>query len=344
MDVIFTQLYKIDRENNEYSRQQFSESDNIDNYIIELLENITTDEGDRLYEFEPGSITIKTYLENIKEEIDLDEACEGLAKRLVQEEIQAQERYGHLNMEIQKGMMIVSLVRMTNTEKKIIISKADYNEFIEETTAAIRQGLPRKKKIYKSFVANISSNVEDTFSKLIVYDSNNRVSEYWWKNFLELEVVVEDEENTNRAFNAIKRDILNPLRKSHPYDYLNLWNATLVYFHSEGEFNLEIYKNETIGIYSPKDPSCDIGKLKEKIAKLPSKYKFDKRFNKTPSIIKEKEKKIEIKLTPEIDLTIKDAIPSKSKTIRSHKDADGYYIMIRSDEGYKYANELNNNI
>ena len=80
--------------------------------------------------------------------------------------------------------------------------------------------------------------------------------------------------------------------------------------------------------------------LKNKIQRLPQKYKFDKVFEKTPSVIKDKFKDI-IRLTNEIDLNLKQEILNIERVIRPHKDDQGNeYIMIQSSNGYKYAEGL----
>ena len=40
---------------------------------------------------------------------------------------------------------------------EIVICKADYTEFIEETTGEKKNGLPTKKKIFKLYLAIIQS-------------------------------------------------------------------------------------------------------------------------------------------------------------------------------------------
>lgn len=339
MKIIYHRLYKIDILEQEVSLQDFAKNDNVNNYIIELLENVSDNDGDREYIFEEGSLTMRTYLENLisnESDIDRDITSKNIADRLLQEETARQKKIEHMNVQIQKGVLIISYVKMTDSENKIVITKADYNEFIEETSGNLSNGLPTKKKIFKAFIANVSDN---EISKLVTYDSNTKKATYWWKDFLELEEVRDDEKNTKTAYNAIKKDILNPLRKKKEYkaDYLCLWNATIAYFRGEGEFDIEHYRDTIIGSYEPMESSLKIEDLKKKINKLSEKYKFDKKFTKKPSFIKDKFKNT-IKLSDEIDLVIKNDVANPRKTFKAHKDIEGKkYIMILSDEGYLYA-------
>ena len=227
---------------------------------------------------------------------------------------------------------------MTETEKKIIISKADYHEFIEEISGYLKSGLPTKKKIFKSFIANVTTTEnEDEITKLVTYDSNTTKAAYWTKEFLELREIRNDEKNTLTAYNAIKRDILEPLRKKHKADYLCLWNATVAYFRGEGEFDLVHYRDNIVGNYRPMDTNLKLDDVKVKIDKLPSKYKFDSRFTKKPSVVKSKLKNT-IPLSNEIDLVLKHDVANPKATFIPHTDNEGKkYIAIRSDEGFKYA-------
>lgn len=332
MDVNFSKLYKIDVENNSVSLEQFHENDNLNLYVMDLLQKVTDEIGDREYKFQEGARTIQGALTKIIKEEEIDDACQLIAKRLLQEETTAQERYGHLH-DIQKGMLIISYVKMTEIESKIIISKADYNTFLEEISGDIKSGLPLKKKIFKSFIANVANGL---ISKIVTYDVNAKVSKYWWKEFLELSVVVKDEENTIRAFNAIEKSVLEPLKKKSKSDYLHLWNATVAYFRGEGEFLLSHYRDSILGVYAPYDEDVKIEELKKKCNELPAKFEFDHRFEKTPKSVNKRFKKT-IELSNAIDLVIKHDIANLSSTFKPKIEGGRKYIMIWSEEGYEYA-------
>lgn len=324
--------------------QQFSQNENLNNYIIELLQNVSDSEGDREYSFEENSLTMKNYLQQLINEEDRDGTSNLIANRLLQEETKAQERINHLDKQIQKGILIISYVQMSETESKIILSKADYNEFIEEVSGELTSGLPTKKKIFKSFIANVTiSDDKGEMGKLVTYDSNTTKAAYWYKEFLELVEIRDDEKNTLTAYNAIKKDILTPLRKKHKSDYLCLWNATIAYFRGEGEFDLAHYRDNIVGNYQPMDSNLNLDDVKTKIGKLPTKYKFDSKFTKKPDAVKDQFKNI-IKLSNEIDLVIKHDVANPKKTFVPYKDDEGNkYIAILSPEGFEYAQNSNSN-
>lgn len=339
MNILYHSLYKVDIKTQETSLQEFAENYNVNNYIMELLKSVSDNEGDREYIFEDGSITMKTYLTQLIAGDNRDNISERIANRLLQEETKAQSRIAHLKKEIQKGVLIISYVQMTNSESKVVISKADYNEFIEEISGNLSSGLPTKKKIFKAFIANVSSDGDtDEITKLVTYDSNTTKASYWTKEFLELEEVRDDEKNTLTAFNAIKRDILNPLKRKKEYkaDWLCLWNATIAYFRGEGEFDITHYKDTIVGSYQPVEPSLDINNLKNKIEKLPKKDNFDNRFTKKPQVVNAKFKDT-IKLSDEMDLILKHDVANPKRTFIPHEEEGRKYIAILSDEGFLYA-------
>lgn len=338
MRIIYHCFYKVDITTQEVQLQQFDEDGNVNNYIMELLQNVSDSEGDREYLFEENSLTMKTYLNRIINDEDRGTTSENIANRLLQEENKAQQRIAHLQKQIQKGILIISYVEMTDTEHKIILSKADYNEFIEEMTGNIKSGLPTKKKIFKSFIANVTiTDEEKEITKLVTYDSNATKAAYWSKEFLELVEIRDDEKNTLAAYNAIKKDIIEPLKKKHKSDYLCLWNATVAYFRGEGDFHLVHYRDNIIGNYLPMDTTLKLDDVKTKIDKLPSKYKFDSVFTKKPNVVKEKFKNT-IKLSSEIDLVIKHDVANPKKMFVPYIDDEGKkYIAIQSEEGYQYA-------
>ena len=66
---------------------------------------------------------------------------------------------------------------------------------------------------------------------------------------------------------------------------------------------------------------------------------FDSRFQKVPSKIQAKIKN-EIKLTDDIELVLKKDIPNLSRTIKPYETNGEKYIMVRSEDGYRYAEQL----
>jgi hypothetical protein len=343
MEIIFSKLYKVDiSEQQPTERPDYQNIENFKKYIHGMLEQISTKSTDRFYKFRSDYTEVRTLINNILVNNEYDDSSKAIACRLLSKEREAQTDLDKkkLGKEILKGMLILSLVKMTDEARKLIIFKVDYDEFLSEMTGDIVTGLSIRKKVYKALICELNNSNE--ILNTAIYDTNTPVSIYWWKKFLELEVVITDEENTKTAFDAIEKDVLNPIRKKYKEDYLHLWNTTIAYFRSDGEFSIATYRDDVIGHYMPFDQNLDIAELKSKINKLPAKHKFDNRFNKTPSEIHKRFKNT-LHLTNEIDLIIKHDIANIKKTIRPFEDVQGKYIMILSPEGFQYAQNQQEN-
>lgn len=348
MELIFNHLCKVDITSDCVEQTEFQESQALKDYVMNVLEKVTTSVGDREYKFKTGSITMETWLNKLISQHEVEGTCLKIAERLLKEETNTQERIEHLGKEIQKGMLMISYADMevsTGIEKKIVISKADYDEFIEETTGNLKTGLATKKKIYKAFIANVSlvDGVE-RITKISTYDTNAKMATYWWKDFLELEVVRKNDINTKNAFDAIEKEILNPIQKNYKQDYLHLWNLTLGYFRLQGEFNLDHYRDEIIGRYQPFDTKLSISDLQAKCNDLQKRGDFDRRFEKNIKGIKGKKLKKTLTLTNEIDLVIKDCVANMQEILQGYtNDAGEKFLMIKSIKGFEYAEKIRNN-
>lgn len=343
MEIIFINLFKIDLNLEQCTKESFTDKNNIQNYLSELLDAIVSSSGDREYEFDETLMTTKSrvlsIVRNLDEQIKQNE-CLLLAQKLLATELDAQKKIQKLNVEIQKGILVIAAAKITDSDYKFIITKADYAEFVEEITGNTRSGLPLKKKIFKSFIADIKYvNNDYSFQRIVTYDSNINHSVYWWKSFLELKELRDNTTNTKKAFELINNTVLAPLQKDHKTDYIKLWNSTVAYFRTKGEFDITYYAENVIGNYTPYDDSLEMSQLKTKITDLQNKNKFDNKFEKDPSSITNRMKK-ELKLTNEIDLVIKQDIPNLSSIIKPKEEDGKKYIMVLSTDGYEYAKGL----
>lgn len=346
MDIQFYTLLKVDNTENTVSVEHFANAQNVQAYIWDLINNCVDSEGDREYVFEPTLQTTKNYIDKIIKNNNRADVCRLLAEKLLAVENETKEKIAKLHIEIPKGILMISFAKMTETEYKFVITKADYSEFLEELSGDKKSGLPTKKKIFKSFIMNVTSNdnVNFEYGNIITYDANTSTKAvYWWKTFLELSEVRDNEKNTKMAYEAIKKEIIEPLRRRHKQDYLCLRNYTIAYFRADGDFDICYYKDVIIGNYHPFDNSLNINDLKNKIQRLPQQYKFDNTFQKTPRVVTDKFKDL-IPLTNEIELKLKQDILNIERIIKPHQDEQGNkYIMVLSSDGYQYAEGLRRN-
>ncbi|WP_423737178.1 hypothetical protein [Chitinophaga caseinilytica] len=348
MEIVFNALFKIDIQDKEALSVPLPErTEDLKSYIIDLLDKIIANPDKKGFEFESETTEIRSLINKILvvEDHDIDkynEYCLTIANRLHRKEIES-DRRNNLQVDLIKGIAVISLVKFDNNIRKLIISKSDYNEFLDVQSYNRRQGFPIKKKIYKAFVAEI--NEDNEIIKVAVYDTNSVFTVYWYRDFLELKQVHTDEYNTDKVFNIIETKILTPIKKVSKRDYIDLWNATVRYFRIKPEFSLDGFVGEIFTGHVPFDDRVDTKDLASKTRKQFEKGGFDSQFGIVAKIISKRFKK-SISLTPQIDLNLKEGIQNLKGTIQRFKEGNGNkWIMIRTDEGFEYFNDteiLNN--
>ncbi len=339
MALVFKQLFKIDRSIGHVETEQFENEANISTYVEQVIAD-NRKKYEREYRFRNGEETARNNVKKLASCEDIDNACLTMASRLYEKEKKANDLIKRMGREIPASMLIIALDEVSEEEYQLFFIKADYDEYLKSGTGNRETGLPAKRKIFKSCVFFISKD-EDAFTigKIMSHDENSGSGDavYWYHDFLDLEEMTTDEKNSQKAYNAVKRDVLEPIKKKHRQDYMTLRNLVIGYFRSEGVFDIDILKDQIIGSYKPFDGTLDMNILKDKIDKLPTKYKFDKKFTKKPEMVKDRFKDI-IPLTPDIELKLKQDIQGIQNVIRGGKDEEGReYILIYSKDGYQFA-------
>ena len=332
MDILLKKVFKFDIDNLRVAEIALAdEPDDFTSYLDELIENVIGDERSKRYAFPDHATNIKHAITSIIAK-DYERPMLDTARQLLRIEQNVQRRIEHLDTEVQKGIMLQSVVEY-NGQKLFLIIKAEHSDFINESDNRKATGLPIKKKIFKSFCAYHDAEGNLTYAN--VSDYKSKISEYWWSTFLELEEVYTNEYNTERAFNALERKIFNRIKERHPEDYMSLRNSTVQYFRANEQLVWADYCDQVFNNYIPEDESLNIEHVRDQARELPEREKFDARFTVVRSMIKKKIIK-NVKLTPQLELVIKEDIDWQN-TVRSFKDDNGVkYIRIKTDKGYDY--------
>lgn len=338
MDINEIQIFKIDLNEEEVLVIDSTTYGNeLVEYLKELFSLVISGSSGRQFLFGRNSTEVRAQITRINNNDSFAEITKVIADRLLSVEFEAQEKISKLGITIQKGILVQARITQ-NGQDKFIICKADHNEFLNDVNYQLSRGLPVKKKAFKAFVCNLHS--DDAIDGILVFDTNPSDTKYWWKELLELTMVFTDEDNTEKAFDAIDKSVFTVMKKDHPQDYTYLRNSTVKYFRSNDRFEIQDFLDIAIGNYQPYDSKLNIPDLKDKIRELPSKPRspFDNQFN----IVKEKVKArflSKVKLTPEIDLLIKGDFADN--TILAEVGNDGAkYVKVKSEEGYKYFKNL----
>ena len=332
MKLVNTCLHHIDHfENKIMPIESINESQELHEYVSYLLHDIQVKKNKRSFVFRSSTTEVRRAMDLMLNG-DFQKGSEINADRLLFIEKVAQEKYSKLT-EIQKGILFQALIEDDGVYK-IVITKADHNDYLDESDLVKHKGLPWKKKVFKAIAVNCPSKkiLEEPF----VLDTNTKMAKYWWQDYLELRERFTDSYNTETSLDVFDRKILNSIKKQYPADHTVLRNSVIGYFRSNQQFELTDFVDSVFLKYSPIDFQLPVSRLREKILSLPDKYNFDTSFVIQKESINKRKVENKIPLTDTIDLVIKDHISDLVKIIKAEKDSQGYkYIKIRTEEGYR---------
>jgi hypothetical protein len=224
-----------------------------------------------------------------------------------------------------------------NEKENLLICKVEHDEIINEKSFEINRGLNTRKKVFKAFLNYLAD--ESRNEEIYLSDKNN--SKYWWDDFLELNQVNTDDENTENSLNKITRIIDKEKNKSEfGLDGSLLRNNIVGYYKSNKDFNFsDIY--DIVNNYKPLNPKFQVDTILGKFDKLRNDNSFDKQF----SIVQKKvDKRIinNIPLGKGLYLKIEKHVPNLNEIIKPyHSETGEVGITIISDKAYNYVKIMN---
>lgn len=332
MRIVSNALYRIDHNSRTVESIAVKNTNrDLKDYLDGLLEQISGGRTNRKFTFGRDSTEIKGLIDQMVAGKDISKIGESAAERLLDKEASAQKGIDHLEHEIQKGVLVIALVTVDKV-KKLIISKAEHSDYIDDADLTRRTGLPIKKKTYKALL--VQYDEDDEVADVLVYDTHANIAKYWWSDYLELSEYNTDQHNTETAFGAIDKALGKQLKEKFPADHNILRNAVLGYFKSKRTFNIEDLVEETIEQYDPVDSELDVEGLKNKILDLPEKKRFDSKFRIKKEVIKARKLKTIVQLNENIELHLNDHIQNIHDVIKPVIVGGQKYIRIRTDSGY----------
>lgn len=335
-DIIFRKFYHTTPKAEEVT---YENEEQIAQYISSVYKDVTERlKSKREYDFTDktydGGKTLKDKLSEVINPETRDATCLFLAGKLKYSEDEKEIIIQKTGKEIQRGLLLFLFAEEAG-QYKLIITKADDTSIIENGSGTLRNGVPKKKRVFKSFVVDVTKDAEENyvFTNLFIYDSMTSQSQYWWQDFLLLEEHLKNDQNTTRALQTINTKILNYVQKKSPVDYHNLSNIVYAEFNTDGEYDNEAFANDVIGNYHPVSTKVDIEELKRRATEMPSTGKFDPKFQKDVKAAR-KYKKETVELTDNIDLVLKAPTAQTMNDIRTYTRGGAKYIEIRTDKGY----------
>jgi len=311
--------------------------DTIINYANNPIDEMLENPNKRKYLFKDGETQVKSSIKHIvNNSIECEKALLNNAKRLLEKENEADKFIKRMGKKVQRGSLM-HIHFTQNGNHRVLICKVDHDEIINEKSFEINSGLNTKKKIFKAFLIYVKSKTKK--EEIYLNDKNN--SKYWWSNFLELDQVKTDDENTEKSLNKITSIVDREKRKDgFSLDGTILRNGIIGYYRKNKNFNFTDLYDSVFKGYTPYNKNFPIDKIITKLNKLDGDLSFDKQF----SIVQKKiDKKIvsKIKLGTGIYLNIEDFVKNLDKIIKPYSQFGEFGMTIISNQAFNFVKQIN---
>ena len=305
----------------------------IKTYLTGVIRSVVNIPRSQRFRFCEGGYDSKAVVEALATPAFQTEAL-ALTERLLQCEITTQKKIAGLN-ELREGSLLCAHFQLGD-EEYVILVKIDHAGYLDEVTLQRTSGLPEKQRAQKCATFSVAAGKVDP--TVVISDSNNSLTEYWWSGFLNLESLSNPQQNTLRAFNAIEGLLKSKVEKKSPSDYWTLRNAFVSYFTTRPDCVFDQMIDDIMGGYPAHDPELDMSKLVAEAKELPKKKNFDSQFSIAPDVISNKIKR-QIRLGHNLDLRITGEITDFDNMFDTGDDNGRKYLKIYSDEGYAAFNK-----
>lgn len=338
MEIVIQTIRIIDYENNAVYVRDTPET--FSDYVRQLIAYINGNTSIREYRTRSvNTEVISCILDIVKNQIDEDFVTgkiDFIANRLLLKEREAQTFVAHMDTNVQKGSLIQALLHDEENDKyTYLLAKVEHTDFVDDSDFSFKSGFSKDmKKLWKSCIFEVDDINATSFSAKVY---SNTVAKYWYDNFLELDQVVSDEVNTDKAFRAIESTLNRNVKNIAPRDHTLLRNTMITYFRSNDFIDYDTMIRNTVENYHPVELEQEkLEKVIEKLRELPEKHNFDNQFNTVPSAINARIRKV-YDVCHGVQLKITDAIDDFDDTIKAYRENDGNrYIRIKTDNDLTY--------
>lgn len=314
----------------------------LNGYLKNLLSEIDAQEHKRSYQVQRETSEFSAALKEFAlfgELVAL--RSEGLAEKLLQEEIRVDKEYGQLNTSkskkgiVNKGSFLQFLYEVSGRNCYLGV-KIEHQIFFDEKDFKKKSGLPESSKVYKACRVIFS---ETDFEEISVYDKNTVPSLYWWSGFLELIVLRDDALNTQRAAKAIMKVLDAKVKKSHPEEYTQIRNAAIVALKQEKQINYFDLVDDLLKhtVFEDSKFNDKIPDIIESLKKAPADPKdgFDVQFQGSPSAVPYRRRRVE--LGRDIFISFPEELGNLNDCIWATTNEQGdKLVVVKSEAGYDY--------
>lgn len=314
----------------------------LNGYLKNLLSEIDSQEHKRSYQVQRETSEFAVALSEFSLFNDLVATkSEGLAEKLLQEEIRVDNAYGQLNTDkskkgiVNKGSFLQFLYNVS--EKNCYLGvKIEHQIFLDEKDFKKKSGLPEASKVYKACRVIFSGT---DIEEISVYDKNSVPSLYWWSGFLELIVLRDDALNTQRAAKAIMRVLDAKVKKQHPEEYTQIRNSAILALKQNKQINYNELVDDLLSkvVFEDEKFNEKIPEIIIALKKAPSDPKegFDLQFQGSPSSVQYRQRKVG--LGRNIFLSYPEEIENLNNYIWAVINDNGEKVVIvKSEDGYNH--------
>lgn len=330
--LISTTLYHVDlNANNVIPATDKLKGHDISNYIEGLIDSILTKGDKRSFKFPPRKTFLKTAVDKVISDKNNHELeSKDIAEKLLATEIKAQKKIQHLDKEIRKGSLIQVVLKRYGKYNYLIL-KVEHDAFYELSNLIRQLGLPEKKSVIKSCL--IKCDESSRITSLILTDANSKISTYWWEDFLELEKVRKDEDNTKLVFKEVDKLLVKYVKQDDAKAYRVLKDAQIRYFKEKDTLNYSEFKDTVFTSFIPFNPNLDYNKFLKKLDELGKSNKFDTSFVIKASEI-EKEFQSTYRVSNNVSISVNEGVPED--TIIAYCEDDEKFLRIRLEDELTY--------
>lgn len=339
MEVISKSIYVINNSDQRVETRTIPAAFN--SYLENLINDINENTSVRKYKPRNQATHVISLIRNTildtklsdENQEQVEQNFRGIAERLLQKEIEAQEKIDRLNTQIKRGSLVQALLKEDDSPMCIyLIAKVEHSEWIDDRDFVEKTGFPRNKRnIWKSCIFECS--IEDSVSVDSARIYVDGTAKYWHDAFLELDQMVNDEVNTDRAFKNIDSILIRKIKEKSANDYTVLRNSVIGYFRNNRHIDYNVMVDSIFSQYEASNlTEEDISNLKLNLYELPDKKNFDCQFNSRPEVINARIRKL-YPVTTGVELKITSHIDNIKETIQAIEETNGdKYIRILTTE------------
>jgi len=323
-------LHDINQSAGTSERRTFSDNNDVTDFVGKFVDKILETKRRRAYRFPRDTVEARTLILKVHSDSGDAKSADAIADLLATAEKSASKKYGHLQA-IQDGNLLQVYFK-DKTHEHCFMAKVDLMRVLDSTSLKYRDGLPVERYMMKACL--ISLTPPPACQTIWVCDSNSSIAGYWSEDFLGLEAIRNDTDNTKDSFDSIESLLVKTVKPNSPADYRRMRSGVLGYMKNQPHIVYEDMVQTVFGTYEPDADGIDMDDLRRRLGTLPEKKGFDTQFAVDRKAIARK-REHSLTLTDHLELTIKDD-DAIAGTVKAVKEGARKALRIYTDEGYDY--------